>query len=134
MRRRHDAAVLGAIGVPKAEPRRDTPPHDQLTAMSGTMVRAAQSYQIVCFVGSAILARFNVVHINESDVATTWRLAAVLVSAQHRTSQSGWHVLLRAWSGDARRRRRCRVVADVRAHVGVAETLPIAACHFDDIS
>ena len=50
------------------------------------MVRAAQRYQIVGFVGSAILARFNVVHINESYVPTTWRLAAVLVSAQHGTS------------------------------------------------
>ena len=133
MRRRHDAAVRGAIGVPKAEPRRDTPPHDQLTAMSGTMVRAAQRYQVVGFVGSAILARFNVVHINEMDVPTTWRLAAVLVSAQHGTSESGWHVLLRAWSEYARRRR-CHVVADARTHVGVAELLRIAARHFDDIS
>ena len=103
--------------------------------MARAMVRAAQSHQVVRFVGAAVFARFNVVHINEMDVVTTWRLAAMLVSAQHGASQSGRHVLPRAWSGCVRRRRRRRyVIADAGAHVGVAELLPIAARHLDDVS
>jgi hypothetical protein len=60
------------------------------------MVRAAKSHQIVELVPTAVLARPNVMHIDENAVATTRHLAAMLVSTQYGTSRRGRYGLRRA--------------------------------------
>jgi hypothetical protein len=101
--------------------------------MARSMVRAAESHQVIELVPAAVFARPNVVHVDENAVAATRHLAAMLVSTQYRSPRRGRYGLRRA----RRAFGASYLVAGSRlgglvTHVGTADVLPVAVRHGDD--
>jgi len=91
----YDATVGAAVGVADAEGRCRAV-DEQLAAMGGAVVGAAEGDEVLGVVGAAFGAELEMVDVDEGGIAATRDAAAAVVACEDGPAQRGWGGLLRA--------------------------------------
>ena len=79
-------AVHGAIGVLKIELAGGVRRNEQVTTVTGAMVRAAERQQVIQLVVASIFPRAEMMHVDEGRMPATWHLATMPIAQQHRAT------------------------------------------------